>query len=177
MTGPVAWMTHHMTDLDKTDLLPCPFCGNTNVQMVTIKDEDGDVLHAVGCPKCGCNGAPHIAAMDDPRPAAAATWNQRAEFPRIAELESEVARLQTAVDKQQAALKDVSAMHLLMLAADNNEAATEMVGRHNMQSAAWRMRTVCELPLDQSHDQIMSKLRDALTLAFGEPATQKEVQP
>ena len=67
-----------MTDLDKTDLLPCPFCGNTNVQMVTIKDEDGDVLHAVGCPKCGCNGAPHIAAMDDPRPAAAAAWNQRA---------------------------------------------------------------------------------------------------
>ena len=67
-----------MTDLDKMALLPCPFCGNTNVQMVTIKDEDGDVLHAVGCPKCGCNGAPHIAAMDDPRPAAAAAWNQRA---------------------------------------------------------------------------------------------------
>jgi len=66
-----------MTDLDKMALLPCPFCGNTNVQMVTIKDEDGDVLHAVDCPKCGCNGAPHIAAMDDPRPAAAAAWNQR----------------------------------------------------------------------------------------------------
>lgn len=66
-----------MTDLDKTDLLPCPFCGNTNVQMVTFKHEDGDVLHAVGCPKCECNGAPHIAVMDDPRPAAAAAWNQR----------------------------------------------------------------------------------------------------
>ena len=67
-----------MTDLDKMALLPCPFCGSPDVKLVTFKDEDGDVLHAAGCPKCKCNGAPHIAAMDDPRPAAAAAWNKRA---------------------------------------------------------------------------------------------------
>ena len=67
-----------MTDLDKMARLPCPFCGSPDVKPVTFKDEDGDVLHAVGCPKCGCNGAPHIAAMDDPRPAAATAWNKRA---------------------------------------------------------------------------------------------------
>lgn len=67
-----------MTDLDKMALLPCPFCGNPNVQPVTIQDADGDALHAVGCPKCGCNGTPHVAAMDDPRPAAVAAWNRRA---------------------------------------------------------------------------------------------------
>ena len=67
-----------MTDLDKMALLPCPFCGSPDVKLVTILDADGDILHAVGCPKCGCNGAPHIAATDDPRPAAAAAWNKRA---------------------------------------------------------------------------------------------------
>ena len=67
-----------MSDIDKMALLPCPFCGSPDVKLVTILDADGDVLHAVGCPKCGCNGTPHIAAMDDPRQAAAAAWNKRA---------------------------------------------------------------------------------------------------
>lgn len=68
-----------MTDLNKMpDILPCPFCGNPDVQLVTIPDADGDALHAVGCPKCGCNGTPHVAAMDDPRPAAVVAWNRRA---------------------------------------------------------------------------------------------------
>lgn len=67
-----------MNDLDKMALLPCPFCGNPDVQLVTLQDADGDALHAVGCPKCGCNGTPHVAAMDDPRPAAVAAWNRRA---------------------------------------------------------------------------------------------------
>ena len=67
-----------MTDLDKMALLPCPFCGSPDVKLVTILDADGDELHAVGCPKCGCNGTPHIASMDDPRPAAVSAWNRRA---------------------------------------------------------------------------------------------------
>ena len=67
-----------MDDLDKMALLPCPFCGNPDVQLVTFPGADGDALHAVGCPKCGCNGTPHVAAMDDPLPAAVAAWNRRA---------------------------------------------------------------------------------------------------
>lgn len=56
---------------------PCPFCGSGDVGVVEFLDGEGDRLFAVGCCGCGCNGAPHIALMDDARPAATASWERR----------------------------------------------------------------------------------------------------
>lgn len=87
------------------------------------------------------------------------------------------ARLRAELAAALSALKDMAAMHLTHLASEDATAATEMVGSHNMLAAAWRLRHTCELPLDQSHAQIMTKLRTALTLAFGEAQEAKAVQP
>lgn len=59
-------------------LNPCPFCGSSDVRIVDFLDGEGDRVFAVGCGGCGCNGTPHIPLMDDARPAAIASWNQRA---------------------------------------------------------------------------------------------------
>lgn len=84
------------------------------------------------------------------------------------------ARLQQESAAALSALKDACAMHLLFLSGQNPGGTVEMVGSHNMQAAAWRLRHTCELPLDQSHVQMMAKLRKALTLAFGEAPDQRE---
>lgn len=72
------------------ELLPCPFCGNKQVGVVDIADHAGGDLVAVGCGVCGCNGTPHIALMDDARPAAIASWNRRAALASDAEPVAEV---------------------------------------------------------------------------------------
>lgn len=90
-----------------------------------------------------------------------------------------LARLQAVAadaENRLACLKDACAMHLLYLSGQNAGGTAEMVGSHNMRAAAWRLRHTCELPLDQSHAQMMTKLRAALTLAFGEASEAQAVQ-
>lgn len=64
--------------MNSPSLKPCPFCGSARVRIVEFLDGEGDRVVAVGCEGCGCNGTPHLPLMDDPRPAASASWNQRA---------------------------------------------------------------------------------------------------
>lgn len=59
------------------NLLPCPLCGNDEIELDPVLMIDGSPMFTVRCDCCGVSLAPNVREM------AAAIWNQRA--PRPAE--------------------------------------------------------------------------------------------
>lgn len=57
-------------------LLPCPFCGSTDVLVITDEDDDGEFA-AVGCNDCGAGSRQHYFCGEDAREYAAGAWNRR----------------------------------------------------------------------------------------------------
>ena len=56
----------------KTELKPCPFCGNANLSVIP-DDEESPNVYAVWCD--GCGNAAHWSETED---LAIAAWNRRA---------------------------------------------------------------------------------------------------
>ena len=65
-------MTEH--DGARTELLPCPFCGGTNVQFIEYKGGYG----TVGCGTCQFE-KPDSSVVMLPKAEAIAAWNRRAD--------------------------------------------------------------------------------------------------
>jgi Lar family restriction alleviation protein len=68
-----------------SNLAPCPFCGNENVQpMVNDATSDGNPLWWVECDECGCEGPFSFAtAYVSGEEAARNLWNTRASVGRV----------------------------------------------------------------------------------------------
>lgn len=64
-----------------SELLPCPFCGNsTNIAMANEKhDHSGGYF--IACPECDASTGLRYACGDDPRPLLIEQWNRRASQP------------------------------------------------------------------------------------------------
>ena len=74
--------------MDKTDLLPCPFCGSP----ASFTDDDSYGSCHVSC-SGGCAAEPCTSARKDQPEKAIAAWNTRTPDPRITHLEAEMRRI------------------------------------------------------------------------------------
>lgn len=75
---------------DDPELLPCPFCGEErDVELQPTRNG----MMRVYCDNCGCSGY-----ETDARNQAIASWNQRVDKARIAELEAENRKLKEQAD-------------------------------------------------------------------------------
>lgn len=67
-------------EIDDAALLPCPFCGSSDVEIVRATDEDGEFA-AVGCNGCGAGSRQHYYLGDDAAEHARGAWNKRSLLP------------------------------------------------------------------------------------------------
>ncbi len=64
--------------MSTTKLLPCPFCGNTDITINNENPKDSSGGYFIACAGCGASTNLRFACGDDPIPLLAEQWNRRA---------------------------------------------------------------------------------------------------